>query len=169
MKEKQLTKNKAVALAKKFARNNDYHFISPFNITRKEKTAEIDAIVVGDFGILAVKTLHYEGTVYGNANEEQWLCVNKKGEKEYFKNPITQASIDVRVIRDALFAKNLKQIPLEVVCVFTAKKPDIAVPASVGYYKLKDFKVLLGKEKYQKEMNLKIDKILEALQEAVEN
>lgn len=153
----------AVNAAKRFADSSGYQCIAPYSTTRDGKTATLDAVVVGYFGVLGVKALGYNGEVYGGADEERWLRVSDKGDRTYFANPMREAAADVRVLRDALFAEKLKQVPVEVVCVFTAKNAQLALPRTTGHFTLKEFKALLRKEKYQEDKGTDIEKAKAAL------
>lgn len=158
---------KAVGLARRFARANDFKLIAPATLARKGMTAQLDAIVVGYFGVLGVKALGYSGAVYGSAEDDTWVQVAEDGQRNSFKNPITEAAGDVRVIRDALFSTKQKMVPVEVVCVFTEPSADIAVPRRTGHYTLKTFKELLGKEKYREDKGIDLDLVEKALQDSV--
>lgn len=159
--------NKAVALTKRFCTSNGYRFMSPVTINGKKKQASLDALVIGYFGVLGVKVIDYaDGIVYGNANEAEWLWIDKKENRTYFENPITETSADVRILRDALFVQKLQQTPIEVVCVFTSKKLQLALPPNTGHYSMSEFKTLLRKEKYKKDTGLDLDKVQEAFRKA---
>lgn len=159
--------NKAISVTKRFCTSNGYRFMSPVTINGKKRQAELDAIVVGYFGVLGVKVIDYaDGIVYGNANEAEWLWIDKKENRTYFQNPIVEASADVRTLRDALFVQRLQQTPIEVVCVFTSKKLQLALPPNTGQYTMSEFKKLLRKEKYRNDTGLDLDKVEEAFQKA---
>lgn len=163
-------KNKVVALTKRFANSNGFKFVSPLSVKRKQKVANLDALVVGYFGILGVKVLDFDnGTVYGDIADKQWLWVDKKEKRTYFPNPMIEAAADVRILRDALFEKKLQQTPIEIVCVFSSKKVQIVLPVSTGHYTLKTFKPLLRKEKYKNDTGLDLDKVFDAVQKSDTN
>lgn len=159
--------SKAGKVAVRFARSNSFRVISPAKIRGKSGTADLEAIVIGPFGILGVMGLGYYGNVYGVRDEKEWLNVTALGARTKFQNPIMEAAADVRIIRDALFTKNIKVVPVEVVPVFTAKELQIGVPKDTGHYTLKTFKAYLGKDKFLEEKNFNIDKAEEAIREAL--
>lgn len=150
---------KAVAAAKTFSRSNSFKCISPAQLVRGDKIANLDAIIVGYFGILAVKEYGYNGEIYGAANDEKWLQIAENGQRNYFANPIIEASADVRVIRDALFEIKLRQIPVEVVCVFSDTKAQLALGKKTEYYTLKSFKNLIQKEKYMVDKGFDLEQV----------
>lgn len=154
-------------VARRFAGAHGYKFISPATLARNGAVAKLDGIVVGYFGVLGIKTLGYNGNIYGSASEEEWLQLGDNEERTYFPNPLLEAAADVRVIRDALFAAKMKQIPVEVVCVFTEPRVQLALPKKTGHYTLKTFKSLLQKDKYLADTGIDIEKVEGILRESI--
>lgn len=154
---------KAAAAARNFARSNGFRFIAPAHLSAKGATADLDAIVVGYFGVLGLRAYGYNGEVYGSAGEKEWLQVSPREERTTFENPLTQASADVRVIRDVLFGQKLKQIPVEVLCVFTDAKVQLALPKDAGHYTLQSLKSQLSKEKYLEDKGFELEAVEKAL------
>lgn len=158
---------KAIAKTKAFARSNGYKAFVPATLQHNGKQANLDALVVGSFGVLGVKAYGYNGNVYGAAADDEWLRVAPNGERTYFKNPVLQAAADVRAVRDVLMAQKLRNVPVEVVCVFTDKTAQLAIPRNVTYYTFKTFKQLLGKEKYLAKHGFDEQKVYAALESAL--
>lgn len=167
-KGRESTTQSAVQALRSFARSNSFRFIAPARLVRGENTAKLDAVMVGYFGVLGLKALGYNGEIYGEAGDENWLQVGEDGQRNYFANPITEAAADVRVVRDALFTKKLKKVPVEVVCVFTNPKAQIALPRSTGHLNLKEFKALLRKDKYLEDTGLDLDAVEGALKDSLD-
>lgn len=158
---------RAVAAAKRFARAVDGTLIAPATLAQKGRTAELDAIVVGYFGVLGVRALGYNGTIYGRGDEDEWLQVTGSEERVRFENPGRQAASDVRVIRDALFAGGMKTVPVEVVAVFTDPKVELALSRKAEALTMKSFKAQLKREKYEKDAGVGIEKTAAAIRAAV--
>lgn len=158
----------AIGATQRFARSNSFKFISPAIVSTNGRTANLDALVVGYFGVLGVKEFGYNGEIYGSATEEEWLQKNGEDERTYFPNPIRQAALDVRVLRDVLFESKLKNVPVEVVAVFCNKKAQLALPRQTGHYTYKDFKTLLSKEKYMGDTGLDLEKVEAAFRKAAQ-
>lgn len=153
--------------AVRFARSNSFKVISPAVVRGKNGTARLEAVVIGPFGILGVKGLGYYGNVYGTKDEKEWLNVTALGARTKFPNPILESAADVRVLRDALFAKNIKVVPVEVVSVFTAKEVQLGLPRDAGHYTMKTYKAYLNKEKFLEEKNFNVEKAEEAIRAAL--
>lgn len=157
----------AINPARNFARSNSFKFISPANIKRGDKTANLDAVIIGYFGVLGIKALGYNGEIYGGVNEKSWLQVSDDGSRENFENPITESASDVRVIRDALIQAKLRQVPVEIMCVFTDSTAQLALPRGTGHYTLKEFKTQLGKEKYLEDTGLDLEAVENAIKSSL--
>lgn len=159
---------KVVSAMRAFARANGFRFFGPGTYVSGKggSTGRLDAVVAGYFGILGVKVLGYNGEIYGAQGEAEWLQVAPDGTRNKFANPLAEASADTRVLRDVLFAAKLRQVPVEIVCVFTSKRAQLALPKNTGHYTMKEFKALLQKEKYLADKGLDLDKLDHALQTA---
>lgn len=164
--DKEQGAQKAVGPLRRFAASNSFRFIAPAHLAREKADADLDAILIGYFGVLAVKALGYNGEIYGGPDEKSWTQIVEQNRRS-FDNPITEAAADVRVIRDALLSTGLRQIPVEVVCVFTDDKAQLALPKSTGHYTVKTFKELLRKEKYMGDCGLDLDKVEKALRDSI--
>ena len=162
---------KVISAARGFARANGFRFLAPgiYQSPKGGKTGVLDAVVVGYFGVLGVKALGYNGEIYGTPGEEEWLQVTPGGERRRFKNPLTETSADMRALRDVLFAAKMKQVPVEIVCVFTAAKAQLAIPKNAALCTMREFKSLLNKDKYLADTGLDLDKLERALNAAKES
>ncbi|MGD9559678.1 MAG: nuclease-related domain-containing protein [Oscillospiraceae bacterium] len=158
---------RAAGKMRSFARSNDFRFLGPATLESGGRTARLDALVIGYFGVLGLISLGYNGEIYGSATDKQWLQVSPDKTREYFDNPVLEAAADVRVIRDALFADKQKQVPVEVVCVFTDRRAQIAIPPKVGYLTMKSLGALLQKEKYLEDAGLDLDRVENAIRAAM--
>ena len=153
---------KPLAATKRFALLQQYQVIAPAKLVKNEKTADLDFILVGSFGLLCVKCIGLGGEIYGSAGDENWLQVHGKN-RTPFENPLNKAAADTRLVRDALFTAKLKSIPVETVVVFTNKKAALALPRSTGHYTVKDFNALLGKSSLLADKGVDIAKAADAV------
>lgn len=160
---------KAASAMRGFAHSNDFRFISPATLSSGGKTASLDAIVVGYFGVLGLISLGYNGNVFGAPDEDEWLQVTKEEQRNYFPNPLDEASAAVRVIRDALSGPKTRRVPVEVACVFTSDKVELALPRSSTHYTMATFKKQLKREKYQEDCGLNLDEVEKAIRAALVN
>ena len=153
---------KPLSAARRFAGENGCRVIKDVHLAKNGRFADLDFLVLGPFGILCVKCNGMAGEIYGNASDEEWVCV-KNDVRTSFENPMTRAAADTRVVRDCLFAAKLKNIPVETVCVFTNSKAVLGVPRSTGHYTPKTFAALLEKDKYRLDKHTDLNKAEQAL------
>lgn len=157
---------KPLAATQRMAHNLNYQVVAPAHLAKDGKYADLDFILVGYFGVLGVKCLGQYGEVYGSAGDVMWLQVN--GDKRVsFANPLKEAEADARVIRSALFAAKLKNVPVDTVCVFTNPNAELALPRNTGHYTVKEFKKLLGKDKFQQDKRVDIEATVTAIRAAL--
>ena len=165
---REFNREKVVAAARRFAGQNSFRFIAPARLAKDGAVANLDAIVVGYFGVLGVICLGYSGEIYGDPGEATWLQVAPDGTRTRFENPASEAAAAVRVVRDALFGQKMKKVPVEVVHVFATPDAQLAVPRSMAPMRLKQFKDLLKKDKYLEDCGLDLDTVETALRSALE-
>lgn len=158
---------KAASALKSFARRNGFVYISPAKMKTKSGIANIDAIAIGPFGVVGVVGMGYYGDVYGRAEDNIWVSMTPSRKRTEFQNPVTEASAYVRVIRDALFAKGIKMVPVEVLPVFTTDELQIGVPSGTGHYSWKEYKKYLKKDKFKEEKSFKMDAVVAAIREVL--
>ncbi len=96
-----------------------YSFIR--NISTRE-LGYIDAILVGPPGVLTFRILDLKGTL---ANEgADWLIQNKRGEwRPLGSSPTREVVADIDKLRAYLSARNLGDVPVYGVIVFTSEPP----------------------------------------------
>ncbi len=160
-------KNRALAPLRAFARSNGFRLIEPATLCSKGKEAKLDAIVVGYFGVIGVIALGYNGEIYGDAGQSEWVQILPNKTRINFPNPITEAVGGVRVVRDALFEAGQKKVPVEIHCVFTYPNVQVAVPRSVGVLEIGAWKTLLKKERYLDDTGLDLDVVEQAIRKAL--
>lgn len=153
-------------IAKKFARREQYICLSPVDLVYKEKPSHFDAVIIGNFGLLGVTSLGYNGQIYGATGEDKWLQVAPDGTRSHFANPQKQASADMRALRDVLNRAQLRNVSVEVVYVFSHPKTQLALPRKSDSYTLTSFKKLLRRDKYQEDAKLDIHKAETAIRAA---
>lgn len=159
---------KIASALKSFARSNSFVYIAPARMKTKSGIADMNALAIGPFGVVGVIGMGYFGDVYGRAEDKIWVSLTPSKIRTEFQNPVTEASACVRVIRDALFAKGIKMVPVEVLPVFTTDELQIGVPKGTGHYSWKEFKSYLKKDRFKKEeKNMKIDVVEAAIREAL--
>ena len=155
------------ALMKRFALRNDCKVLGPVTLHRGEQTVRLDSVAVGWFGVLGVMALGYNGKIYGNPQDKEWLWTSAD-RREAFANPINECALAARVMREALMNAGVRSPETEAVFVFTDGKAELCIPRSVAPMHLKDFRAYLRKDKFRADKGYDVEKMAAALQPFVE-
>lgn len=84
---------------------NDYHrVIKNLYIPYKNKTSEIDIVLVTTKGFYVIENKNYSGWVFGNEKYKNWYQTFPNGEKYTFYNPIWQNRTHIRALSQFLTA-----------------------------------------------------------------
>ena len=158
---------KVIHALKSFASRNGYEIIQPGKIAHGTGVSDFDALVIGTFGVLAVRSMGYHGQVYGGEREQTWAQTTGSGRVE-FPNPLQQAEKEARLVREVLFDNKIKGVPVEAICVFPNKATELLMPRSTPVYRMKEFSALLMKDKYTDDKKVDIDAVSKALRNAIE-
>lgn len=148
----------------RFAATHDYQVVQPLSLTGVHGTTDLDAVLVGWFGILGVKCLGYGGDIYGSIDEKEWVQ-SLGGSRRSFQNPMTRAQQSNRVIRDVLFEAGMKNIPVESVVIFTGKNSQLMLPRSTGHYTDKSFSAYLRSIHFEEDKNVQVEPVAKLLRE----
>ncbi len=68
----------------------------------KEKTAEIDLIMIHEKGIYVFESKNYSGWIFGDENQLNWVQSLPNGEKSKFYNPIRQNQTHIKALSECL-------------------------------------------------------------------
>ena len=159
--------NTAVTVLKRFAANNSCKVLGPVTLTKGDRTARLDAVLVGWFGVFGIKSYGYNGQVYGNAGEAEWVWVSAD-KREKFANPIEECTLAARLMREALMNAGVRAPESEAVYVFTDSKLEMCIPRNLNPMNLSDLRSYLRKDKFQKDRGYDLDTMVAALEPFVE-
>lgn len=76
---------------------DNYLILNDLLFKDENKTAQIDHVVISQYGIFVIETKTYTGWIYGNSNQTYWVQ-NKWGNKYEFYNPIFQNEGHIRFL-----------------------------------------------------------------------
>ncbi len=97
--------NRGEALVSKVIRSNfgapEYHLLNHVTLRLKDRTTQIDHILVSRYGVFVIETKHYKGWIFANAKHSTWTQVIFK-HKSRFQNPIFQNLLHVRAVQELL-------------------------------------------------------------------
>lgn len=72
---------------------------------QKDKTSEVDVIMIYKSGIYVLESKNYSGWIFGNESDKKWtqtLNAGKRVHKEHFYNPIMQNQTHIKWLRELL-------------------------------------------------------------------
>ena len=97
-----------------------YKILNDVLVRAKDKTVQIDHIVVSIYGIFVIETKNYSGNIYGDGYKDKWTQYIGR-EKNLFQNPLRQNYGHYKTIADLLNISDDKLIKPVVVFAGTAK------------------------------------------------
>jgi hypothetical protein len=88
------------------------HFTRPHvllnNVTlpTESGTTQIDHVLVADTGLFVIETKHYQGWIFGGANQNEWTQVFFK-KKSRFQNPVRQNYGHLKTLQSLFYLKTI--------------------------------------------------------------
>ncbi len=79
----------------------DYHLLNHLTLPLKDKTTQIDHVLVSRFGVFVIETKDYKGWIFANPGSRYWTQVLYRA-KFRFQNPIHQNYGHVCAVRELL-------------------------------------------------------------------
>ena len=147
---------------RRYAATNEFRVVEPVRIENSKASADLDALLVGWFGVLGVKCLGYGGTIYGQSSDAEWVQ-EMNGQRRMFANPLKRAEQSARAVRQALFEAKIKNVPVETVVVFTGKKTQLVLPRSCGHYTIEQFSTYLKSVHFEEDKKVEVEPVAAAL------
>ena len=92
----------------------EYLIINDLMIRNKDKTAQIDHLVVSNYGIFVIETKQYDGYITGNDYDKKW-CMKAGKNKLYINNPVHQNYGHIKALQEVLKLNEKKFI--SIVCM----------------------------------------------------
>ena len=122
-------------------------------------------MLVGWFGALGVNCLGYGGTIYGTADEKQWLQ-EKNGTRLQFDNPLEAQTTSARVLRGVLMDGGLRGMDVESALVFTSPAVELSLPRRLNYYSNETFAALLKESRFAADKGVDVEKACQLIEAA---
>lgn len=157
------TGEKAVKkVLKKICRKYDYRLINDLYLPLYDKTTQIDHVVIGAFGIMAVETKAMSGEVFGNDFDENWVqIIGDKRHKMY--NPLRQNKTHVDCIKHLLRQEQIYRVEVDSLVVFAGKKVTLNIQKGLPVISLSYVKKFFKKSRYQNDNGVNVQKLYETL------
>lgn len=108
----------------------EYKVINDLLIHTGEKSAQIDHVIVSNYGIFVLETKNYKGWIFGDENSRNWTQVIYKNKNKFY-NPILQNKGHVKALQQVLSDyPDLLYIPIVVFsskCTLKVKTESVVV------------------------------------------
>lgn len=131
------------------------------------ETRTFEALLLSEYGTVAVNAVYAKGDVYGSANEDVWVCVPTAAvsKKEYFANPVKAQVGCVRFFKDLYKAEKVKCGFADSCVVFPYSKTVLYVtPKHINAFTLAGFKEKLNDAKYSADNKADVDAMKAAIE-----
>jgi uncharacterized protein YhhL (DUF1145 family) len=158
---------KTRATLRRFAGIRRFQVLSDVTVEKKGKTARIENLMIGFFGVLMVHTLGARGEYYGTLDGDQWYVVLDQ-KRTAFPNPVTEQEKAEAVLRSIFADNKLYSIPIEHIVYISSKSKktglfitnsgEILTPGKLWDY--------LNKTKFEKDIGLDVEKVAKAIEGA---
>lgn len=121
-------------VAKKLSKLNKrkYKIINNLLLKTSKGTAQIDHIVISQYGVFVIETKNYKGIITGNEYDDNWnqILFNNK---EALRNPIKQNNGHIKALKDVIPTLRYKKI--NSIILFTKRsKLKVNTATTVIYY-----------------------------------
>ena len=96
----------------------NFHLLNHITLSLKDRTTQIDHILVSRFGVFVIETKNYKGWIFANPRLATWTQVFFR-KKFKFQNPIFQNILHVRAVEELL--EFLPPKTIKSVVIFTGR------------------------------------------------
>ena len=148
----------------KFGIIRNYKVLSDLHLAVNGRSAHIDHMLIGFFGILFISTVNDTAEYYGTAKDQDWTKV--AGEKREKMPNLYETNIqNIDVVREIFAKNNIFNIKMEGIVVFCGnpKKGLIGITGAQGLMDFKGFKAYLAKSKFEKDNDVDVPELQSVL------
>lgn len=154
---------KVTSTLKRYAIIRSFKVLSDYKFKYKDKTIQIDNILIGFFGIILVTDLDYKGEVYIESGKNtEWLNINNS-KKEKFGNPLTDSLDEINAIRTILKNEKIANKNVDNLIVFTSKELELYKPNKTPIIKINELTNFLHQSKYEIDNEYDVEQIVAVL------
>jgi len=122
-------KKVATFLAKELS--DDWLLLNDVEIKSNNKTAQIDHVLVGPYGIVLIETKNVKGRISLTGDKQYW-CQDKKYDTKEFYSPTLQARGHEAAVKSIVSLFNLNQfIPIRSIALFCDDQIELSLPRFV--------------------------------------
>ena len=143
----------------RYAASHGFKMIRPAHFGVGERKTDLDAVVVTFGGLIGIRCFGYNGEIFANPGESEWLWVTGES-REKIPDPVALCAADARALRDVLMQDaKLRSVPVECLPVFTDKAVQISAPRSLSLFRRNQLISTLEQQKYLEDRGLDVDRV----------
>ena len=153
--------DKVKSALKRYSALREYKVISDIKLKVRDKEIEFDNILIGCFGVLCLCCFDEKGELYGSANDENFVIVDKKMNRTKTENLIKRCTKQTEALRTLFTDAKIYNVKLESAIVCSHRKCEAYISASP--YKILsfgDFKKFLAQVKFEMDNKTDVEKII---------
>ena len=154
-------------ILKGYAISRRYKVLNDVTLTFKGKSAHVDCMMVGYFGILFVNTLDLKGAeLFGGEHEDKWALLYKN-EKSHVDNLYKKTVMFNSFLRDVFSAEKIYSIPFENAVCIKCKDDVKQINANVSAMNIltpKQLKKYIRRVKFEKDLGVDVEKIVKCIE-----
>ncbi len=156
--------SKISQILKRYAGIRRFKVLNNITIKQGDKEITIPHILIGFFGVLIINSVSAKGDVYGKVSDKNWIFYGDNNERIAKSNPIDYAGDCEQAIRKIFSTENIYKINIDTVsCIFLPKKKNLYCDKTDKIIKLNQLKTYLGKSKFEKDNNIEVEKLYDAI------
>lgn len=159
---------KTAAILSKFGRIRGFKILSDITLEVDGKTAHIENMLIGYFGILLVTTCGRRGEYYGTLDGETWTVTDGEAEnigtqKTVLPNPFPEQQRAIAMLRTVFSRGGVYNVPIEGVVYLSsrAKKTRLFITNAGEILLAGKLTPYLNKTKFEKDTGLDVGKLAE--------
>ncbi len=151
-----------LAALKRHTRLKDFTLLEKTNLTFNGKTYSFDAIIIGYFGCLAIKSVDKNGDIYAEYAAENWVQIidNKRIE---FKSPVIENAGSIKFLKDIFKEEKVKSGLVDSTVVLSGKGVNPILHKTISYNTIKTLLSALTTDKYTGDNGVEVKLMEEAI------
>ncbi len=165
IKKRKFGKCKIKSKLSRFCGLRKYRILEDVRFTVHNKPIVVPYIVVGIFGVLLINIIEDNGTIYGNVDDQHWVCDDEKQKRWYIPNWVKTNEAIVEQIRHGLSKRKVYKTQIDAVTVFPYRKRELSVSTSLPVIRANKFSSYLHRDRFNKDNNVDIEKMTEIIRQ----
>lgn len=159
VKKRKFAKCKIKPTLSRFCGLRKYRILEDVRFDIGEKPIVVPYVVVGIFGILVVTTIEDNGSIYGNVDDEHWVCDDEKNKRWYIPNWVKVNDSIVETLRKGLSKRNIYKTQIDAVTVFPYHKRELSVSSALPVIRTNKFSGYINRDKFNRENHVDIENL----------